>query len=53
MFTHTALYQASIAAADILGEDSPEADYRSLPRATFTDPEIGSVGLAEAGALEA
>lgn len=52
-FTHVAVYQAPIAAADILGEDHPPADYRALPRATFTDPEIGSVGLTEAQAQDA
>jgi pyruvate/2-oxoglutarate dehydrogenase complex dihydrolipoamide dehydrogenase (E3) component len=45
------MYQARIAAADILGEDDAEvADYRATPRVTFTDPEIGSVGLSEAAA---
>ncbi len=47
LFTHVAMYQAEIAARDILGEPGPDADYRALPRATFTDPEIGSVGLTE------
>ena len=28
----------------------PDADYRALPRVTFTDPEIGSVGLSEQAA---
>ncbi len=52
-FTHMSMYQARIAAADILGEDDPEtADYRAVPRVTFTDPEIGSVGLSEAAARE-
>jgi pyruvate/2-oxoglutarate dehydrogenase complex dihydrolipoamide dehydrogenase (E3) component len=46
-FTHIAMYQAGIAVADILGRDSPPADYRALPRVTFTDPEIGAVGLTE------
>ena len=52
-FTHMSMYQARIAAADILGEDDAEtADYRATPRVTFTDPEIGSVGLSEAAARE-
>ena len=51
-FTHVSMYQAAIAAADILGRDGPPADYRAVPRVTFTDPEIGSVGLTEAQARE-
>jgi pyruvate/2-oxoglutarate dehydrogenase complex dihydrolipoamide dehydrogenase (E3) component len=51
-FTHVALYQARICAADILEEETGEADYRALPRVTFTDPEIGSVGMTEADARE-
>jgi pyruvate/2-oxoglutarate dehydrogenase complex dihydrolipoamide dehydrogenase (E3) component len=49
-FTHVAMYQSPIAVADILGQDHPPADYRALPRVTFTDPEIGAVGLTEAQA---
>jgi pyruvate/2-oxoglutarate dehydrogenase complex dihydrolipoamide dehydrogenase (E3) component len=49
-FTHVAMYQARICAADILGNPIAEADYRALPRVTFTDPEIGSVGMTEAAA---
>lgn len=52
-FTHIALYQSAIAVADILGEDHEPASYHALPRATFTDPEIGSVGLTEADARDA
>ena len=51
-FTHVSMYQAAIAVADILGRDGPPADYRAVPRVTFTDPEIGSVGLTEAQARE-
>ncbi len=51
-FTHVAMYQAGIAVADILGAGGPGADYRALPRVTFTDPEIGSVGLTEIQARE-
>jgi pyruvate/2-oxoglutarate dehydrogenase complex dihydrolipoamide dehydrogenase (E3) component len=49
-YTHVAMYQARLCVADILGRPLPEADYRALPRVTFTDPEIGSVGLTEAQA---
>jgi pyruvate/2-oxoglutarate dehydrogenase complex dihydrolipoamide dehydrogenase (E3) component len=51
-FTHVSMYQARIAAADILGDDGETAAYRAVPRVTFTDPEIGSVGLTEAAARE-
>jgi pyruvate/2-oxoglutarate dehydrogenase complex dihydrolipoamide dehydrogenase (E3) component len=49
-FTHVAVFQARLCVADILGRPRPDADYRALPRVTFTDPEIGSVGLTEAQA---
>ena len=52
-FTHIAMYQARICVADILGHPVAEADYRALPRVTFTDPEVGSVGMTEAAAREA
>ena len=52
-FTHMSMYQAAVAVRDILGEDGPWADYRAVGRVTFTDPEVGSVGLTEKQALEA
>jgi len=51
-FTHIAMYQARICVADILGQPTADADYRALPRVTFTDPEIGSVGMTEATARQ-
>ena len=51
-FTHVSLYQAEVARADILGEQAPAADYRAVPRVTFTDPEVGAVGLTEQQARE-
>ncbi|WP_316784726.1 dihydrolipoyl dehydrogenase family protein [Streptomyces sasae] len=51
-FTHVSMYQAEIAVRDILGRPGPDADYRALPRVTFTDPEIGAVGLTERQARE-
>lgn len=53
MFTHVALYQGSIVVADLLGQDPPAADYRALPRVTFTDPQVGAVGMSEAQARAA
>jgi pyruvate/2-oxoglutarate dehydrogenase complex dihydrolipoamide dehydrogenase (E3) component len=49
-FTHMSMYQGRIAAADILGRDGETADYRAVPRVTFTDPEVGGVGLTESTA---
>lgn len=51
-FTHVAMYQAAIAIRSILGEPGPDADYRAMSRVTFTDPEVGSVGLTERAARE-
>jgi pyruvate/2-oxoglutarate dehydrogenase complex dihydrolipoamide dehydrogenase (E3) component len=53
LFTHMAMYQADIAVNDILGRRGHAADYRAVPRVTFTDPEIGSVGLSHEAALTA
>lgn len=51
-FTHVSMYQAGIVVRDIFGQEGPAADYRAVPRVTFTDPEVGSVGLSEAQARE-
>lgn len=50
-FTHVSMYQAERAARTILGE-SLEAYDPSFPRVTFTDPEVGGVGLTEAQARD-
>ena len=52
-FTHVAMYQSKIVTAAILGEPHTPADYAALPRVTFTDPEVGSIGLGAAAAREA
>lgn len=49
-FTHVAVYQGRIAAADILEQEHMAADYSAVPRVTFTDPEVASVGMTEAQA---
>ena len=52
-FTHISMYQAGIAVRDILGRPGPPAAYHAVPRVTFTDPEVGSVGLTEQQARDA
>ncbi|MCT0198749.1 dihydrolipoyl dehydrogenase [Synechococcus sp. CS-1325] len=49
MLAHTAAAQGTVAVDNILGH-SRLIDYRSIPAATFTHPEISSVGLSEAEA---
>lgn len=51
-FTHMAMYQSGIVVRDILGQDGPAAEYHAVPRVTFTDPEVGAVGLTEAQARD-
>jgi len=53
-FTHMAAYQAGIAFDDITGVSSPRlAQDHAVSRVTFTDPEVGSVGMTEAQARAA
>lgn len=52
-FTHMSMYQANVVVRDVTGEDGPWADYRAVSRVTFTDPEVGSVGMTEDQAREA
>jgi pyruvate/2-oxoglutarate dehydrogenase complex dihydrolipoamide dehydrogenase (E3) component len=53
-FTHTAAHQAWYAAVNALfGRFKKfKADYRVIPWATFTDPEVARVGLSETEAKE-
>jgi pyruvate/2-oxoglutarate dehydrogenase complex dihydrolipoamide dehydrogenase (E3) component len=51
-FTHVSRYQAFVAVADLLGTDDVRAAYHAVSRVTFTDPEVGSVGLTEAEARD-
>lgn len=50
LYTHLATRQAQVAAADILGQDVEPLNLAALPAVTFTDPEVGAVGLTEAEA---
>ncbi len=53
-FTHTAAHQAWYAAVNALFGNlrTFKADYRVIPRTTFTEPEVATVGLTEADATE-
>ena len=51
LFTHVATYEAGIVARDILGDPIP-ADHHLVPRVTFCEPEIASIGLTEEEARE-
>jgi pyruvate/2-oxoglutarate dehydrogenase complex dihydrolipoamide dehydrogenase (E3) component len=46
LLTHLGKYQARVAAANIAGQDV-RADYRAIPAAVFTDPQVASVGTME------
>jgi pyruvate/2-oxoglutarate dehydrogenase complex dihydrolipoamide dehydrogenase (E3) component len=48
-FTHLAHYHGQVIARRLRGLDAV-ADHTAVPRVTFTDPEIASVGLSEAAA---
>lgn len=53
-FTHMAVYEAAIAGDDILQIAQPRvAQDHAVSRVTFTDPEVGSVGMTEAQARAA
>jgi pyruvate/2-oxoglutarate dehydrogenase complex dihydrolipoamide dehydrogenase (E3) component len=48
-FTHVAYYHGQVIARRLRGIDA-RADHTAVPRVTFTDPEVASVGLSEAAA---
>ena len=45
-FTHLAYYHGQIVARRLKGEDA-RADHTAVPRVTYTDPEVASVGWSE------
>jgi pyruvate/2-oxoglutarate dehydrogenase complex dihydrolipoamide dehydrogenase (E3) component len=51
-FTHVATYEGPQVAENALRGASHEPAYTAMPRVTFTDPEVASVGLTEADARE-
>ncbi|WBL36254.1 dihydrolipoyl dehydrogenase [Tepidiforma flava] len=53
MLAHVASQQGVLAAEAIAGLQRPEPDYVQMPRATFCQPQAGSIGYTEAGARQA
>ena len=49
---HSSFLEGMSVAERIAGLDVPEIDYAGIPRVTFSQPEISSVGLTEAQAKE-
>ena len=50
LFTHVGKYQARVAASNVAGLRVP-ADYRAIPAAAFTDPQVAQVGTVEGEGL--
>lgn len=51
-FTHVAAYHARVIVPNALFHARRSVDYAAVPWATFTDPEVGRVGLTEGQARE-
>jgi mercuric reductase len=52
-FVYMAAYGAKLAALNALNGDTHRYDATAMPRVTFTDPQVASVGLTEASARAA
>ncbi|GAA1874970.1 dihydrolipoyl dehydrogenase [Lapillicoccus jejuensis] len=53
MLAHVAEAMGIVAAETLAGAETMPIDYRYIPRATYCQPQIGSMGLSEAQAKEA
>jgi dihydrolipoamide dehydrogenase len=53
MLAHVAMQQGVIAAEHIAGKTTAALDYIQMPRATFCQPNVGSIGYTEQGAKDA
>jgi dihydrolipoamide dehydrogenase len=52
LLAHIASAQGVVAAESIAGMNPVALDYEQMPRATYCQPEVGSIGLTEAQARE-
>jgi dihydrolipoamide dehydrogenase len=53
LLAHTASAMGQICAENIAGQEEHKLDYRMIPRAVFSDPQVASFGYTEAQAKEA
>ena len=53
LLAHTAFAQGTIVAETIAGQPTGRLTYEKIPRATYCQPQVASVGLTEAQAREA
>lgn len=53
LLAHTASTQGQICAENIAGLEARKLDYRMIPRAVFSDPQVASFGYTETQAKEA
>jgi pyruvate/2-oxoglutarate dehydrogenase complex dihydrolipoamide dehydrogenase (E3) component len=52
LFTHVASYEGKLAALNAFTDKPEPFDHRVVPRCTFIDPEVASIGLTEREARE-
>jgi pyruvate/2-oxoglutarate dehydrogenase complex dihydrolipoamide dehydrogenase (E3) component len=53
LFTHVASYEGTLAAENMFAELPRPYNPRVVPRATFVDPEVASIGYTESAAIQA
>ncbi len=53
LFTHAAGYEGGVVVANAVFRLPKKADYRLLPRCTYTEPELAVVGMTETQARQA
>ena len=53
LFTHVASYEGALAANNAFSDTAIPFDHRVVPRCTFIDPEVASIGLTERQLKEA
>ena len=53
LLAHAASAEGILAAEHIAGESTEPLDYRQVPNCTYSNPEVGSLGLTERAARDA